>query len=92
MALCKFTYEQRMPFYVRFWRKLQRSFRNYLRYPALSQYAFHPTCLRLPTAYMLLEHIGPETGELLIDTWDGQRKDPVRRQNLFRSMARLILS
>ena len=70
----------------------ERSFRKYLRYLHLSQYAFSPTCLRLPTAYMLLEHIGPDIGEELSDTWNRNRKDPVRRQNLFRGMARIILS
>jgi len=81
-----------MPFYVRFWRKLQRYFRNYLQDIYLSQYAFSPTCLRLPTAYMLLEHIGPDIGEEHLGTWNEYRKDPVRRQNLFRSMACIILS
>jgi len=81
-----------MPFYVRIWRKLQRSFRNYLRFPALSQYAFSPAGLRLPTTYMLLEYIGPETGKELSDTWDERRQNPVQRQNLFRGMSRLILS
>jgi hypothetical protein len=70
----------------------ERSFREYLRYPYLSQYAFSPTCLRLPTAYMLLEHIGPDIGEELSGTWDKHREDPVWRQNLFRGMARTILS
>ncbi len=41
---------------------------------------------------MLLEYIGPETGEMLSNTWDKKRKDPVRRQTLFRGMVRLILS
>ncbi|TVY80836.1 hypothetical protein LSUE1_G004210 [Lachnellula suecica] len=87
-----FIHEQRMPFYSRFWRRLQRCFRNYFRYPHLSQYAFSPTSLRLPTAYMLLEHIGPDIGEELSDTWNELRKDPVQRQNLFRGMARVMLS
>ncbi|KAH8651802.1 hypothetical protein BGZ60DRAFT_497399 [Tricladium varicosporioides] len=87
-----FIHEQRMPFCVRFWRKLQRYFRNALQYPHLSQYAFSPTCLRLPTAYMLLEHIGSDIGEELSNTWDEHREDPVRRQNLFQGMARVILS
>ncbi|KAH8588764.1 hypothetical protein B0O99DRAFT_693204 [Bisporella sp. PMI_857] len=87
-----FTHEQRIPSYLRLWRMLQRSFRNYLRYPTLSQYAPCPTYLRLPTAYMLLEYIGPETCEMLSNTWDKQQKDPVRRQKLFRGIARLILS
>jgi len=87
-----FTHENRMPFYFRVWRMFQRSFRKYLRYPTLSQYASHPTRERLSTAYMLFEYIGPERGEVLSDTWNQQREDPVRRQNLFRGMARLILS
>lgn len=70
----------------------QRSLRRYLRYPTLSQYAFNPIGEGLPTAYMLFAYIGPETGEMLSDTWNQQREDPVRRQNLFRGMARLILS
>lgn len=41
---------------------------------------------------MLLERIGPNTGEILSDTWNEYRKEPVRRQNLFRDMARLMLS
>ncbi len=81
-----------MPFYLRLWRIFQRSSRNFLRFPALSQYALSPTHLRLPTAYMLLEYIGPNKGEMLSDTWDKHRRDPVRRQKLFRGMARLILS
>lgn len=81
-----------MPFYLRLWRMFQRSSRNYLRYPTLSQYVLSPTHLRLPTAYMLLEYIGPDKGEMLSDTWDRHRSDLVRRQKLFRGMARLILS
>lgn len=81
-----------MPFYLRLWRMFQRSCRNFLRYPALSRYAPSPTSLRLPTAYMLLEYIGRDKGEMLSDTWDRHRQDPVRRQKLFRGMSRLILS
>jgi len=57
--------------------KLQRSLRNFLRYPALSQYVFYPICLNLPIAYMLLEFIGLKTAELLVDTFGEQRKNPV---------------
>jgi len=41
---------------------------------------------------MLFEYIGPETGEILSNVWNQQREDLVWRQNLFRGMARLILS
>jgi hypothetical protein len=41
---------------------------------------------------MLLEYIGPNTGQMLSSTWEKHRNDPFRRQKLFRGMARLILS
>ena len=41
---------------------------------------------------MLLEHIGPEVGQMLSNTWDLQRGDSRRRQRLFQGMARIILS
>jgi len=46
----------------------------------------------IPFCIYAVEYIGPETGEMLSDTWDQLRQDPFRRQNLFRSMARIILS
>lgn len=63
-----------------------------LRCPTLSYYTAHSTSQRLPTAYMLLEYIGPNTGKMLSNTWEKHRNDPMRRQNLFRGMSRLILS
>lgn len=57
-----------------------------------SQYVISPTCLRLLTAYMLLDHIGPGVGEMLSNTWDEHRSEPIRRQTLFRGMARVMLS
>jgi len=41
---------------------------------------------------MLPENIGSDIGEELLNTWDEHREDPVRRQNLFQGMARVILS
>ena len=41
---------------------------------------------------MLLEHIGPDIGQVLSNTWEKHRDDPRRRQNLFRGMSRLMLS
>ena len=42
---------------------------------------------------MLLEHIGPETGEMLSLTWsDDHLSDTARRKNLFAGMARIMLS
>lgn len=58
----------------------------------LSCYTQNPTNDRLPTAYVLLEHIGPDVGQMLSNTWDSQRGDPNRRKLLFQGMARIILS
>jgi hypothetical protein len=41
---------------------------------------------------MILEYIGPDTGQMLSSSWEKHRNDPFRRQNLFRGMARLMLS
>jgi hypothetical protein len=41
---------------------------------------------------MLLEHVGSDTSQMLSNTWGKWREDPARRQNLFRGVARLMLS
>ena len=41
---------------------------------------------------MLLEHIGSDTVQMLLNTLDTHRADPERRQRLFHSLARIILS
>lgn len=46
----------------------------------------------IPAAYMLLEHIGPSTGQMLSKTWNEHRQDPRLRQTLFRGIAHLIIS
>ena len=71
---------------------LHRRLRNLLRCHTLSPYTAHPTNQQLSAAYMILEYIGPDTGQMLSSTWKKHRNDPFRRQNLFRGMARLMLS
>ncbi|KAK3375531.1 hypothetical protein B0T24DRAFT_202357 [Lasiosphaeria ovina] len=89
-----FTHEVHMPFYVRLWRTIRRRLGALLGHPILSRYAAHPTPtgLHLPTAYVLLEHIGPDIGRMLSDTWAEHRRDPARRRRLFGGMARIMLS
>lgn len=58
----------------------------------LSRYSHDPYAPSLSTAYVLLEHIGPETGQMLSATWDQHRHDPHRRTQLFRGIARVMLS
>lgn len=41
---------------------------------------------------MILEYISPDTGQMLSNSWEKHRNDPFCRQNLFRDMARLMLS
>jgi hypothetical protein len=41
---------------------------------------------------MVLEYLGPETGQMLSDTFDIHREDEARRQSLFRGMSRIMIS
>lgn len=61
-------------------------------YPLLSNYVRDAYTPSVGTAYMLLEHIGPETGKMLSVTWAQHMKDPDRQSRLFRGMARIMLS
>lgn len=81
-----------MPFYVRVWRAIRRRLGGLFGYQTLSRYAAHPTSLRLPAAYILLEHISPDTGRMLSNTWNERRGDETKRRTLFRGLARVILS
>ncbi|KAF5027345.1 hypothetical protein F66182_546 [Fusarium sp. NRRL 66182] len=46
----------------------------------------------ISTPYMLLEHIGSDKVQMLSNTLDTHMADPNRRQNLFRGLARIMLS
>lgn len=62
-------------------------------YPLLSHYTAHSASPSLlSTAYMLLEYIGPETGQMLSQTWHEQRHEPERRRRFFYSLSGIILS
>ncbi|KAF2761187.1 hypothetical protein EJ05DRAFT_497744 [Pseudovirgaria hyperparasitica] len=87
-----YTREEKRPFYVRlrclFWRSIYRVF----CYPELSKYTPISIVHNLPTAYMLLEYIKPETGQVLSNTWEMWREDPDRRKRLEKGIAHLMLS
>ncbi|PVH73959.1 hypothetical protein DL98DRAFT_519593 [Cadophora sp. DSE1049] len=72
---CHFVHEQQKPFYIRLWRMFQRRLRNLLRCHTLSPYTAHTTSQRLSAAYMLLEYIGLNTGQMLSNTWEKHRND-----------------
>ncbi|POR32377.1 Uncharacterized protein TPAR_07412 [Tolypocladium paradoxum] len=87
-----FTHEEQRPLYIRLVRAFQRYFNRHFGYPTLSRYTLNPTTYRLPTAYMILEHIDSNMGQLLSHSWDMHRRDPSYRRRLFQGMAHLILS
>ncbi|OBT83687.1 hypothetical protein VE02_07576 [Pseudogymnoascus sp. 03VT05] len=87
-----FVHEEQRPFYFRVWRMFQRRLRGLLRCHTLSPYTAHPTNQRLSAAYMILEYISPDMGQMLSSTWEKYQNDASRRQKLFRGMARLMLS
>ncbi|KAM4064891.1 aminoglycoside phosphotransferase [Hirsutella rhossiliensis] len=87
-----YTHVEQRPFHVRLARRFQRHLYKLLGYSRLSLYTANPTSLRLPTAYMFIEHIGPEVGQMLSNTWGSAQNDDDRRQRLFRGMARIMLS
>ncbi|KAJ0160130.1 hypothetical protein CTA2_8510 [Colletotrichum tanaceti] len=88
-----FTHEMQRSLFVRMWQGLRRWFHALVRRPGfLSRYSMHASNCRLPTAYMLLEHVGSENSQMLSLTWNRYRGDAARRKNLFQGISRLILS
>ncbi|KAK3364970.1 hypothetical protein B0T24DRAFT_652204 [Lasiosphaeria ovina] len=88
----QFTHASRRPWRIRLWNPLWRHIYRLLSYPLLSSYSRDPYTPAVGTAYMLLEYIEPETGQMLSATWDQHRHDPRRRTRLFHGMARIMLS
>ncbi|KAG5917188.1 hypothetical protein E4U42_007356 [Claviceps africana] len=93
-----FVHEAQLPWYSRILRVMKRWLLSILPYPSLShsptpsRYAPKHISAQLPTQYMLLEYIGPDTGEMLSKTWAAQRNDQSRRKRLFSGLARIIVS
>ncbi|KAF5019176.1 hypothetical protein F66182_8826 [Fusarium sp. NRRL 66182] len=87
-----YSHESYRPWYLRLFRRFQRHLNHLLQRDMPSCYTFHPSRHHLPTAYMLLEHIGPDVGQMLSNTWPRQLNDLDRRERLFRGVARAMLS
>ncbi|PNY25379.1 Aminoglycoside phosphotransferase [Tolypocladium capitatum] len=87
-----FTYVTHRHFCIRLAWSLWRRICGLFRYPVPSQYTSHPIPLGLGTGYILLEFIEPSAGQMLSNTWAKHRDDPARKDNLFRGVARLMLS
>ncbi|KAG8667739.1 hypothetical protein FPOAC2_12928 [Fusarium poae] len=87
-----FTHIQHKSIYTRLWRKACKWIYRCLGYPVLSDYVREEAAPVVGTAYMLMEHIGPETGKMLASTWFDHFSDTERRKNLFTGVARIMLS
>ncbi|KAF2452529.1 hypothetical protein BDY21DRAFT_388542 [Lineolata rhizophorae] len=87
-----FIHKTHRPFYVRFTHTVWRHLYALLRYPVLSQYSRSPIAHHLRTGYMIVEFIEPSRGQMLSKTRDENREEPSRKGDLFRGMARLIIS
>ncbi|CVK85176.1 uncharacterized protein FMAN_02075 [Fusarium mangiferae] len=78
--------------YTKLCRKAWKWIYRHLHLPLLSDYRQASAAPTVNTAYLLLEHIGPETGEMLSLTWPNYLSDIERRKNLFRGLARIMIS
>lgn len=96
----QFTHEDYRPWYVHIAHRLRRMLRSFLLRPVdlgsstlLSRYTYHPNAAyKLPSAYLLLEDVNTPDNQVLRKTWAVQREEPGRQQNLFRGLARIMLS
>ncbi|KAI1823274.1 hypothetical protein F4861DRAFT_338105 [Xylaria intraflava] len=88
----QYTHENYRPCYMRLVRKIQRRAFSFTHRDIPTYYTRHPSPYHLPTAYMLLEYIGSDVGQMLSNTWSSQLHDSCRRERLFRGIARAMLS
>lgn len=86
----QFTYTSLLPWYQRWTRSLRRRICAWLGRPIPLYYVENPWVHDFPAGYILLEFI--DRGKPLVESWLSELADPVKRQNLFRGISRLILS
>ncbi|RKU41349.1 hypothetical protein DL546_001171 [Coniochaeta pulveracea] len=89
---CHFTHVDKMSLRHRVYRSLCRWIHRFFGLPLLSNYVHNTSAPAVMTAYSILEYIGPETGQMLSDSWAECRNDVARRGRLYRGMARIMLS
>ncbi|EPE05909.1 phosphotransferase enzyme family protein [Ophiostoma piceae UAMH 11346] len=108
----RFTHVRYLPWYTRWFHFIRKGIRSMLDRPLLTNYKrCHAVVNSTPTSkhnhlglgYVLLEHIGSDTGLPLSATWKQQQirqqqREPasnhqhLRRHNLYRSISRIMLS
>ncbi|EEP81822.1 predicted protein [Uncinocarpus reesii 1704] len=88
-----FTHQKYQPFHAHLIHLFRSYMHRLLRHPdTLSQYVISKTNLKLTTAYIVLEFIGPETGRTLSETWEEHRGSQEHRKKIFQGMARVLVS
>ncbi|KAF6787339.1 aminoglycoside phosphotransferase [Colletotrichum sojae] len=90
----QFTHEKQLPLFAFLCRVVHRAFLR-LRSPSTttcSLYAPHPSGSRLSTSYMVLEDVAFKDSQMLSNSWQTHRGDPMRRRNLYAGIARIMLS
>ena len=81
-----------MSFWTRAARRFWRALYTFLNRPLLSNYIWNDPGQRLPNAYLILEHLGPDVGQTLSNTFALHREDEDRRARLFKGLSRIMLS
>ena len=80
-----------MPLLVRLFESFRHQALKWLGQPTPCRYIPHKTSI-LNTGYLLLEDIRRDGIVMLSDTWESDRGESFKRQNLFRDLARIILA
>ena len=101
----RFTHVRYLPWYARWFHYVRKGVRRALGRPLLTNYKRCHAVADSPLGlgYLLLEHIGADTGRPLSATWPQQQarqqqREPasnhelLRRHNLYRSISRIMLS
>ncbi|KAG9253824.1 uncharacterized protein F5Z01DRAFT_681780 [Emericellopsis atlantica] len=87
-----FTHTDHMSFFTRLARQFWRHVYRVLQRPLLSKYIRHRLPCQMSSAYMILEWLGPDTGQMLSTTFHTYRDNKDYRARLFRGMSRTMLS
>ncbi|KAE8152358.1 hypothetical protein BDV25DRAFT_69954 [Aspergillus avenaceus] len=92
-----FTHIENLPFLSSCFQHLRRLLLSYLNRQVPTRYVPCPSTRLLDqrtlrTGYILVEYIEGTTGEMLSSTWKKRHNDTQLRTNLFRDLARILLS
>ncbi|PYH91223.1 hypothetical protein BO71DRAFT_332716 [Aspergillus ellipticus CBS 707.79] len=90
----KFTSVDKLPFVARCVESLRRCLLRFLGYPVPSAYVPHKSRSGegLGAGYLLIEYIDQSRGRMLSESWEEGRHNAKLRENLFRSLSRIIIA